>query len=89
MKATIGLLGDVMLGRGVAERLGAAHPSELWSPEIRAITSTFDLTIANMECCISERGQPTELIRGKPFFFRGPQQNRQTSRDVKLSEHAA
>jgi len=61
-----------MLGRGVAERLATTRPSELWSPEIRAITSTFDLTIANLECCISERGQPTELIRGKPFFFRGP-----------------
>src|SRR5207247_532639 len=30
------------------------------------------LAIANLECCISQRGTPTERLSGKPFFFRGP-----------------
>jgi poly-gamma-glutamate synthesis protein (capsule biosynthesis protein) len=30
------------------------------------------VVICNLECCISERGAPTDLIPGKPFFFRAP-----------------
>jgi poly-gamma-glutamate synthesis protein (capsule biosynthesis protein) len=28
--------------------------------------------ICNLECCLSDRGEPTRLVPGKPFFFRGP-----------------
>ena len=28
--------------------------------------------VCNLECCLSDRGAPTSLIEGKPFFFRGP-----------------
>ena len=28
--------------------------------------------MANLECCVSDRGSPTTLIPGKPFFFRSP-----------------
>jgi poly-gamma-glutamate synthesis protein (capsule biosynthesis protein) len=69
---TIGLLGDVMLGRSVGERLERNEPAELWSPELRRLCRSLDALVANLECCISTRGRPTTRIRGKPFFFRGP-----------------
>ena len=69
---TIAMLGDVMLGRGVAERLRSTPPAELWSPELRGLLRSCDAVICNLECCISERGDRTGRIRGKPFFFRAP-----------------
>jgi len=69
---TIGLLGDVMLGRGVAEALASTPPAELWDPQLRELAGGCDLVVCNLECCLSERGAPTARIRGKPFFFRGP-----------------
>jgi poly-gamma-glutamate synthesis protein (capsule biosynthesis protein) len=69
---TIGLLGDVMLGRGVAEQIANGAPEQVWSPQVRDLCRGCDLVIANLECCISARGTPTERVRGKPFFFRGP-----------------
>jgi poly-gamma-glutamate synthesis protein (capsule biosynthesis protein) len=71
---TIALLGDVMLGRAVAERLADVPPEEVWAPEVRELCGACDLVICNLECCISVRGEPTERIRQKPFFFRGPPQ---------------
>jgi poly-gamma-glutamate capsule biosynthesis protein CapA/YwtB (metallophosphatase superfamily) len=68
----IGLLGDVMLGRSVAERLERVAPADLWSEELRSLCASLDLVICNLECCLSERGEPTERIRHKSFFFRGP-----------------
>ncbi len=72
MAPTIGLLGDVLLGRAVAERLADVPPEEVWSPELRKLCLASDLLICNLECCISERGDRTTRIRSKPFFFRGP-----------------
>ena len=72
MTATIGLLGDVMLGRSVARALAGRAPADLWSEELRGLCAECDLVVANLECCISERGSPTELVPGKPFFFRAP-----------------
>jgi poly-gamma-glutamate capsule biosynthesis protein CapA/YwtB (metallophosphatase superfamily) len=66
------LLGDVMLGRGVAEALGRVRPEEVWAPELREVARSCDVVICNLECCISTRGKPTERIPGKPFFFRAP-----------------
>jgi poly-gamma-glutamate synthesis protein (capsule biosynthesis protein) len=66
----IGLLGDVMLGRGVAQEL--ERGSELWDERLIAITSELDLVICNLECCVSARGAPTARVAGKPFFFRAP-----------------
>lgn len=74
MALTIGLLGDVMLGRKVGEELATVDPREVWSPELRALVSACDLLICNLECAISDRGRPTTLIPGKPFFFRAPPQ---------------
>lgn len=72
MTPAIALLGDVMLGRAVAERTAGGEPEKVWSDEVREICRSCDLVIANLECCISERGEPTERIPGKPFFFRSP-----------------
>jgi Bacterial capsule synthesis protein PGA_cap len=68
----IGLLGDVMLGRGVGSTLRFRQAGELWDPELLALAATLDAVVCNLECCISARGAPTSLIAGKPFFFRAP-----------------
>ena len=68
----VGLLGDVMLGRGVAEALKRVRPEEVWGTELREIARSCDLVICNLECCISTRGEPTGRVPGKPFFFRSP-----------------
>src|SRR5919197_494599 len=69
---TICLLGDVMLGRNVAETLAAAPAAELWSAGVREACAACDALVVNLECCVSTRGAPTPLIPGKPFFFRAP-----------------
>jgi poly-gamma-glutamate capsule biosynthesis protein CapA/YwtB (metallophosphatase superfamily) len=69
---TIALLGDVMLGRSVADALDEIPPEEVWAPEVREITASCDAVVCNLECCISERGRRTERQPGKPFFFRAP-----------------
>ncbi len=69
----IGLLGDVMLGRSVGQRLReGGEPAALWDASLRELACSLDLVICNLECCLSTRGAPTTLIAGKPFFFRGP-----------------
>ena len=72
MAPTVALLGDVMLGRMVGRALEATAPEDLWSPEVRELCGGCDLVVANLECCISERGAPTDRIPRKPFFFRAP-----------------
>ena len=69
---TVGLLGDVMLGRSVARRLTKAPAQRVWSEELAALCATCDAVICNLECCISQRGARTARIPGKPFFFRAP-----------------
>jgi poly-gamma-glutamate capsule biosynthesis protein CapA/YwtB (metallophosphatase superfamily) len=68
----IALLGDVMLGRGVARALAEGPPADVWAPEVRRIATSCDAVTCNLECCISNRGRRTRRIRGKPFFFRAP-----------------
>jgi poly-gamma-glutamate capsule biosynthesis protein CapA/YwtB (metallophosphatase superfamily) len=68
---TLALAGDTMLGRGVAERI-REHPAEaLFEPDLVEILHAADLFVLNLECCISERGDPWPAP-GKPFFFRAP-----------------
>jgi poly-gamma-glutamate capsule biosynthesis protein CapA/YwtB (metallophosphatase superfamily) len=69
---TIALLGDVMLGRAVGERLAQVPPEEVWAPEVRELCRSCDLVVCNLECCISAGGKPTDRVRRKPFFFRAP-----------------
>ena len=68
---TLALAGDTMLGRGVADTLGRAGPGALFSDEVVAAARAADLFVLNLECCISERGEPWRAP-GKPFFFRAP-----------------
>jgi poly-gamma-glutamate synthesis protein (capsule biosynthesis protein) len=71
MSGTIALGGDVMLGRGVAEALADRPAADAWSPELRAVFGEADIAIVNLECCISEGGEPWDPER-KPFHFRAP-----------------
>jgi poly-gamma-glutamate capsule biosynthesis protein CapA/YwtB (metallophosphatase superfamily) len=57
-----------MLGRAVAREPSAG----VWSDELIETCSACDAMVVNLECCISDRGSPTGLIRDKPFFFRSP-----------------
>jgi poly-gamma-glutamate capsule biosynthesis protein CapA/YwtB (metallophosphatase superfamily) len=66
------LAGDTMLGRGVAaeiRRRGTARG--LFAPEIVEEARAADLVLLNLECCVSERGEPWP-DPAKPFFFRAP-----------------
>jgi poly-gamma-glutamate capsule biosynthesis protein CapA/YwtB (metallophosphatase superfamily) len=69
---TIALLGDVMLGRLVAERLEREAPEGVWSDELAELCRSCDALVCNLECCISERGSRTKRVPHKPFFFRAP-----------------
>jgi poly-gamma-glutamate synthesis protein (capsule biosynthesis protein) len=67
----LGLAGDTMLGRMVGERLTARGPRSLLAPEVVAVAHEADLFLLNLECCISDRGDPWPAP-DKPFFFRAP-----------------
>jgi len=71
MAVTLALAGDTMLGRLVADRLAADPGLELLGPEVRAAVARADVFVANLECCISERGERFPDPR-KPFYFRAP-----------------
>lgn len=58
MTITLALAGDTMLGRGTAEALGRRHPRTLVSEEIAEAAAEADFFLLNLECCISERGEP-------------------------------
>src|SRR5919197_4672163 len=67
----LALAGDTMLGRGVAEALAAQPLAALVAGEVVAQTAAADAFVLNLECCVSERGEPWPEP-GKPFFFRAP-----------------
>ena len=71
MTVKLGLAGDTMLGRMVAERIASSSPLKLFSSDVVAIAREADLFVLNLECCISERGERWPAP-GKPFFFRAP-----------------
>jgi poly-gamma-glutamate capsule biosynthesis protein CapA/YwtB (metallophosphatase superfamily) len=64
----LALAGDTMLGRGVARALASQPPQSLVAPEIAELTRAADVCVVNLECCISERGEPAP----KAFTFRAP-----------------
>jgi poly-gamma-glutamate capsule biosynthesis protein CapA/YwtB (metallophosphatase superfamily) len=70
MTLVLALAGDTMLGRGVAEALLESRRPAI-APEVVAVAAEADLFVLNLECCISERGEPWPDPR-KPFFFRAP-----------------
>src|SRR5205823_8730100 len=67
VRMRLALAGDTMLGRGVADTLRRAAPGSLVEPGLADVMRSADLTILNLECCISDRGAPIPLP-GKPFF---------------------
>jgi poly-gamma-glutamate capsule biosynthesis protein CapA/YwtB (metallophosphatase superfamily) len=68
---TVALAGDTMLGRQVAVRIAEEGPRSLFSAELRDVVAEADLTVLNLECCVSERGEPW-LPGTKAFHFRAP-----------------
>ena len=64
----LALAGDTMLGRGVAKELGRRPPQSLVDEALVEITRAADLFVLNLECCVSERGEPVPKI----FNFRAP-----------------
>lgn len=71
MTVKLALAGDTMLGRKVAERLTQVAPTTLFSDEVVAATHEADLVVLNLECAISDRGEPWPDPT-KAFFFRAP-----------------
>jgi poly-gamma-glutamate capsule biosynthesis protein CapA/YwtB (metallophosphatase superfamily) len=64
----LALAGDTMLGRGVARELDHRPPQSLVADELAELTRAADLFVLNLECCISERGEPVPKV----FNFRAP-----------------
>jgi poly-gamma-glutamate synthesis protein (capsule biosynthesis protein) len=64
----LALAGDTMLGRRVGDAIRSAE-RPLLDPEVVALAASCDLFVLNLECCISERGQPWP---GRRFHFRAP-----------------
>ncbi|MDN4643019.1 CapA family protein [Arthrobacter sp. PsM3] len=74
----IALLGDVMLGRLVNERLrrvGAEYP---WG-DTDSVLRRADLTVANLECVLAAGGEPEA---GKVFHFRSDPKNVESLRSA-------
>ncbi|WP_020577199.1 CapA family protein [Actinopolymorpha alba] len=71
MAVTLGLAGDTMLGREVAEHLRAKGPHSVFDPGVRDVAAEADVVVLNLECCLSDRGTQWPAP-GKPFFFRAP-----------------
>ena len=67
----IGLLGDVMLGRLVNERLRRVAADYPWG-DTDSVLRQADLTIANLECVLAAGGEPAA---GKVFHFRSDPKN--------------
>lgn len=72
MSIRIALAGDTMLGRGAAEQIERQGTAGLFSPGVRDLFTSADLSVVNLECCISSRGHP--FGGGKVFHFRAPPQ---------------
>ncbi|MSO40882.1 MAG: CapA family protein [Solirubrobacterales bacterium] len=61
-----------MLGRAVGQKLIAEGAESVWAPELRELLRGCELTIVNLECCISEGGAETDRVRAKRYFLRAP-----------------
>jgi poly-gamma-glutamate capsule biosynthesis protein CapA/YwtB (metallophosphatase superfamily) len=64
----LALAGDTMLGRRVGEELERRPPESFVHGEVAELTRDADLFVLNLECCISDRGEPVP----KTFNFRAP-----------------
>ena len=67
--ARIGLVGDLMLGRSVADRWADADdPEAVWGSTLPRLRE-LDALVGNLECCVSDRG---ERWPDKVYYFRSP-----------------
>ncbi|QEL65939.1 poly-gamma-glutamate synthesis protein (capsule biosynthesis protein) [Oryzomicrobium terrae] len=64
----IALMGDIMLGRGVARALKGQDGAALWG-DLLPWLATADLRFANLECAITRHRRPWSRY-GKRFHFR-------------------
>jgi poly-gamma-glutamate synthesis protein (capsule biosynthesis protein) len=71
MAVRLALAGDTMLGRMVADAIRADGPERIVADEVVELTREADLFLLNLECCVSEHGEPWP-DPDKPFFFRAP-----------------
>ena len=80
---TLALMGDVMLGRRVAEALNYhMGPEEPWGG-VMDLLDTADLRIINLECAITDNEQPwTRTV--KVFHFRTPPSAIETLRTARI-----
>lgn len=69
----IALVGDVMLGRLVNTSLKHNHPAYPWGNTL-SILKTADLRICNLECVLSDIGNPWSSTN-KMFHFRSDEKN--------------
>ena len=68
MAVRIGFTGDVMLGRLVDEHQRQRSDTAVWGDVLERLRG-LDGLFVNLECCLSERGQPWQRTR-RPFHFR-------------------
>jgi poly-gamma-glutamate synthesis protein (capsule biosynthesis protein) len=66
----LALAGDTMLGRHVGRVIARSRRPPV-AREVVAVAAEADLFVLNLECCVSDRGEPWHAP-GKPFFFRAP-----------------
>ena len=67
--ARIGFVGDLMLGRSVADRWADADdPAGVWGSTLPRLRE-LDGLVGNLECCVSDRG---ERWPDKVYYFRSP-----------------
>jgi len=64
--ARVGFVGDVMLGRSVTDRWRGRDPTGVWGSTLDRLQE-LDGLVANLECCVSERG---ERWPDKTYYFR-------------------
>ncbi|WP_077490192.1 CapA family protein [Sinomonas mesophila] len=67
----IGMMGDVMLGRLVNQRLRRVEPAYVWG-DLLPILAQADVRFANLECVMADGGSPWP---GKVFHFRSDSKN--------------
>src|SRR5215207_8386124 len=80
---TLALTGDVMLGRGVAEALDDhMRPEESWG-DVLPLLDAADLRIINLECAITDNGQPWSRTP-KVFHFRAKPSAIETLRTARI-----
>ncbi len=68
MSRTLGLTGDVMLGRTVNERQRRRPVDAVWGDLLERLRS-LDGLIINLECCLTSGGSPWDRTY-RPFHFR-------------------